>query len=124
MNKLILIGNLTADPQLRTTQDGTSVCNFTIAVNGRRNGDTQYFRIAVWRKLGEVCAQYLRKGRKVYVSGPVSYSTYKDSRGETRVNLDVTADDVEFLSPRDTGDDPGSAIPAGFEQVETTELPF
>ena len=135
MNKIILIGNLTADPKLAYTQ-GTNipVCNFTIAVNERRGGEdkTQFFRVTVWRKLGEACAQYLAKGRKVFVSGALSYSTYQRSDGGTGVNLEVTADDVEFLSPRDPGQgqtapDTTSAYtqPQGFTPVDTgDDLPF
>ena len=103
MNKLTIIGNLTRDPEIRTTGSGLSVCNFTVAVNQRKAGDTgehkaQYFRVTAWRKLGEVCQQYLSKGRKVAVVGPVSVSTYQANDGSTRAQLEVTAEDVEFLS--------------------------
>lgn len=105
MNKLAIIGNLTADPQLRTTQQGLSVCDFTVAVNRRKKADgtqdTDYFRVTVWRQLGESCAKYLSKGKKVYVSGPVSVRTYKAQNGDTRASLEVIAEDVEFLTPRD-----------------------
>ena len=144
MNKIILIGNLTRDPELRTTPNGITVCNFDIAVNDRRgrnqqNGQqeqTQFFRITVWRQLGETCQRYLAKGRKVYVSGPLTARTYQANDGTTRVSLEVTADDVEFLSSRN--DDnmaggytaPAASAPApmaqssGFTAVETDELPF
>ena len=133
MNKLILIGNLTADPQLRTTPQGVSVCDFTIAVNkrGGQNNEADFFRITAWRQLGENCAKYLAKGRKVYVSGPVSARTYQANDGSTRVSLEVTADDVEFLSPKSEA--PNSAPSytqaptmqnSGFTAVETEELPF
>ena len=79
MNKIILIGNLTRDPELKTTPQGISVCDFTIAVNRRNRNqqaqdgnDADFFRITAWRQLGENCARYLAKGRKVYVSGPLS----------------------------------------------------
>ena len=143
MNKIILIGNLTRDPELRTTPNGITVCNFDIAVNDRRsrnqqNGQqeqTQYFRITVWRQLGETCQRYLAKGRKVYVSGPLTARTYQANDGTTRVSLEVTADDVEFLSSRNDdnmagGNAPAPAAPApmaqnsGFTAVETDELPF
>jgi len=143
MNKIILIGNLTRDPELRTTPNGITVCNFDIAVNDRRgrnqqNGQqeqTQYFRITVWRQLGETCQRYLAKGRKVYVSGPLTARTYQANDGTTRVSLEVTADDVEFLSSRNDdnmagGYAPAPAAPApmaqnsGFTAVETDELPF
>ena len=133
MNKCILIGNLTADPQLRTTPQGISVCDFTIAVNrrGGQNNEADFFRITAWRQLGENCAKYLAKGRKVYVSGPVSARTYQANDGSTRVSLEVTADDVEFLSPKSEA--PNSAPSytqaptmqnSGFTAVETEELPF
>ena len=143
MNKIILIGNLTRDPELRTTPNGITVCTFDIAVNDRRgrnqqNGQqeqTQYFRITVWRQLGETCQRYLAKGRKVYVSGPLTARTYQANDGTTRVSLEVTADDVEFLSSRNDdnmagGYAPAPAAPApmaqnsGFTAVETDELPF
>lgn len=141
MNKIILIGNLTRDPELRTTPSGVSVCNFTIAVNRRRgqneNGqqEADFFRVTVWRQLGENCYRYLAKGRKVYVSGPVSASTYQANDGSTRVQLEVTADDVEFLSSRNDDQAAGGyAAPApapapaaqnsGFTAVENDDLPF
>ena len=142
MNKIILIGNLTRDPELRTTPNGITVCNFDIAVNDRRgrnqqNGQqeqTQYFRITVWRQLGETCQRYLSKGRKVFVSGPLTARTYQANDGTTRVSLEVTADDVEFLSSRNDdqagGYSPAPSAPApmaqnsGFTAVETDELPF
>ena len=150
MNKLTIIGNLTRDPQLRTTQTGINVCDFTVAVNRRQsaqqkaNGQQQeadFFRVTAWRELGENCAKYLAKGRKVAVVGPVSVSTYTGNDGITRANLEVTADDVEFLSPRDAqGAAPAAeqaapapqaapvqnapSAPAGFTAVETDDLPF
>ena len=110
MNKLTIIGNLTRDPQLRTTQTGVNVCDFTVAVNRRQsaqqrqNGqqpEADFFRVTAWRELGENCSKYLAKGRKVAVIGPVSVSTYTGNDGVTRANLEVTADEVEFLTPRD-----------------------
>ena len=138
MNKLTIIGNLTRDPEMRTTGSGLSVCNFTVAVNQRKAGDTgehkaQYFRVTAWRKLGEVCQQYLSKGRKVAVVGPVSVSTYQANDGSTRAQLEVTAEDVEFLSGQTEGvQAAGGSHPAapaakpdsGYEEVEDDDLPF
>lgn len=139
MNKLILIGNLTKAPELRTTQNGTKVCNFDIAVNDKRGGQNsvQYFRVNAWRQLGELCAKYLAKGRKVFVSGALSYHTYQAADGSTRVQLEVTADDVEFLSSRSETvhriptmlhlppvDSAPTAQNNGFTAVETDDLPF
>ena len=133
MNKLTIIGNLARDPELRTVRDGISVCDFTVAVN--RRGSRQN---TAWRQLGELCAKYLAKGRKVCVVGPVSARTYTANDGTTRVSLEVTADEVEFLSSRMDDGAPAynnaapsaAAAPAptaqnnGFTAVETDELPF
>ena len=88
MNKLTIIGNLTKDPELRTTQAGKNVCSFDVAVK-RRSGqeETDYFRVSAWNGLADTCARYLAKGRKVCVVGPVSVHTYED---------------VEFLTPKGT----------------------
>ena len=139
MNKLILIGNLTKAPELRATPQGVQVCNFDIAVNEKRGGqdNTLYFRVNAWRGLGESCAKYLAKGRKVFVSGPLSYRTYQAGDGSTRVQLEVTAEEVEFLSGRNDDQAGGAPVapaaptypaPAvtdsGYTAVETDELPF
>lgn len=141
MNKLIIIGNLTRDPELRATPSGKSVCNFTVAVNRRRSQSTgqpeaDFFRATVWGQMGENCQRYLAKGRKVSVVGPVSASTYQASDGSTRVQLEVTAEDVEFLSSRNDDQAAGGyaapaapalapAVPnSGYTAVETDELPF
>lgn len=132
MNKLTIIGNLTKDPELRTTTTGVNVCTFTVAVNRRRTQPDQqpeadYFRVTAWRERGELCAKFLQKGKKACVVGPVSVRTYQANDGTTRAQLEVTADEVEFLSPR-VSDGPvpeePSDVPHGFTAVETDELPF
>jgi len=105
MNRLMIIGNLVADPQSNTTQDGKTVCNFTVAVNRKRtqnnqNPEADFFRVAAWHDLGKICQQYLAKGRKVAVIGSVSVSTYTAQDGNTRANMNVQALEVEFLSSR------------------------
>ena len=144
MNKLFIIGNLTRDPELRTTAAGDSVCSFSVAVNRRGRRDNQggqpeadFFRVTAWRALGENCSKFRSKGRKVAVTGSVRVSTYQAQDGTTRASLEVQADDVEFLSPRGEGEGASSgyapaasAAPAaepasaGFTAVETDELPF
>ena len=131
MNKLTIIGNLTKDPELRTTATGLSVCTFTVAVNRRNRNDSDdqadFFRVTAWRELGELCARWLIKGRKVAVVGPVSVSTYTGQDGKTYANLEVMAQDVEFLTPRDqtAQEAPKTAQQqGGFTQVDTDELPF
>ena len=121
MNKLTIIGNLTADPELRTIPSGVNVCTFTVAVNRRSGKDdkqTDFFRVAAWRQLGELCSKYLAKGRKVCVIGEVSARAFEGKDGTLRASLEVTADEVEFLSPRteNTGyGQPQQAAP-GFER--------
>lgn len=124
MNKLFITGNLTGDPELRTTNNGKSVCSFSVAVNRRRKGDGQqdadFFRVSVWNALGENCAKFLAKGRKVSVVGPVSVSTYQAKDGTTRASLEVTAEDVEFLSPRSESVDKST----GMQKVQVSGNPF
>ncbi len=139
MNKLTIIGNLTRDPELRTTTSGISVCSFTVAVNRRQSAqqrqagqepEADYFRVTAWRQLGEICGKFLQKGKKVAVVGPVSVSTYEGRDGKTYASLEVTADDVEMLSPRVSDaaeapqEEPKTDEQSGFQQVDTDELPF
>ena len=117
MNKLTIIGNLTRDPELRTTPTGKSVCSFMVAVNRRRKAegqpDADFFRVSVWDAMGENCAKYLSKGKKVAVCGTVSSRAFVGDDGIARAQMEVTAQDVEFLTPRD-----------GFTQVEEPDNPF
>ena len=132
MNKLTIIGNLTRDPELRTTSSGENVCSFTVAVNRRRkrsdDEEADFFKVSAWRERGEMCAKWLQKGKKVCVIGPVSVRTYEGSDGITKASLEVTADEVEFLSPKSYGQPP--EVPdnvdkqTGFTAVVTDELPF
>ena len=121
MNKLTIIGNLTADPELRTIPSGVSVCTFTVAVNRRYTSNkddrqTDFFRVAAWRQLGENCSRFLSKGKKVCVVGEVSARAFEGKDGTIRASLEVTADEVEFLSPREsTGYNQGYA-PQGQSQ--------
>lgn len=104
MNHLIIIGNLTSDPEARTTSKGTPVTVFTVAVNDPRGAearDADFFRVSAWRGLAENCAKYLAKGRKVAVCGSVHLNTY-ESNGKTRATMDVIASDVQFLTPKET----------------------
>lgn len=104
MNKVFLIGNLTKDPEMRSTQSGVAVCNFTIAVNRRfrnpqtRQQETDFLNIVAWRQLAELCGRYLTKGRKVAVVGSIQTRTYEAQDGSKRSAFDIVADEVEFLS--------------------------
>ena len=143
MNKVILIGNLTRDPETRTTSQGTTLCSFGLAVNRRRKSegqlDVDFFNVTAWRQLGDLCARYLSKGRKVCVVGQIQIRTYDAQDGTKRTAVDIVADDIEFLSSaqQDGGYAPHAAAPAapaapsgfspaesGFTQVDEDELPF
>lgn len=106
MNKCILIGNLTRDPELTETTSGIAVCKFSIAVNrnytnanGEREAD--FINIVTWRGLAENCGKYLAKGRKVAVCGSIQTRSYDDKDGNRRYATDVVADEVEFITPLD-----------------------
>lgn len=123
MNKLTIIGNLTRDPELRTTPQGKQVCSLDVAVNRRKKIEGQpeadYFRVNAWGALGETCAKYLAKGRKVAVIGSVSLSK-REHDGKFYASLEVFAEEVEFLSPKESRTDSQT----GMEVVSTDELPF
>lgn len=151
MNKVVLIGNLVRDPEVRATQSGISVCNFTVAVNRRfkkENGEqeTDFLNVIAWRQLAELCGKYLAKGRKVAVTGSIQTRQYEAKDGSKRTAWDIVADEVEFLSPQNqqssTQSAPGAYTTAaskdsgtayapqphndfgGYTQVDDEELPF
>ena len=101
MNKIILIGNLTRDPESGTTASGVSYCRFSIAVNRRfskEGNEADYFNIITWRGIAESCAKSLTKGRKVGVVGSIQIRNYEGNDGAKRTSVEVTADEVEFLT--------------------------
>jgi len=104
VNKVILIGNLGRDPELRYTQGGQAVANFTLATtenwtdkSGERAERTEWHRIVVWGKLAELCAQYLNKGRTVYVEGRLQTREWEDRDGNKRQTTEINAQTVNFL---------------------------
>lgn len=118
---MTIIGRLTGDPEHRTTANGKEVTTFTVAVNkkGKDHIEADYFRVSAWGEMGNNCHKYLAKGKKAAVTGSVSVSAYKDRDGNPRGNLEVYAQAVEFLSPKDEG----SAAPEKKPQEED-DLPF
>ena len=105
MNKVILIGNLTRDPELSETPSGVAVCRFSIAVSRDYAGqdgnrETDFFNITVWRGRAEVCGKYLKKGNKVAVVGSLQNRSYDDKDGNKRYVTDIVASEVEFLTPQ------------------------
>ncbi len=135
MNHIVIIGNLVRDPESRTIPSGTTVCNFTVAVNRRRSGTQQevdYFRVSAWGNTGENCQKYLVKGNKVAVSGSVSANAYMGNDGTPRASLEISTVDVEFLTPKSSSAQPNKTEDIqdsyndnnGFVEVNETELPF
>ncbi len=129
MNKITIIGNLTADPELRSTQNGKSVCGFTVAVDRRFPGSdgekvTDFFRVNAWGAQGESCSKHLAKGRKVAVLGELQARTYSNKDGATKLSLDVKADEIEFLSPRENkGENKGFDL-GSFSDISDDDIPF
>ncbi len=114
LNRVILIGNLTRDPELKYTPAGTAVCTFGIATNrtwttadGQTKEDTQYHRIVAWQKLAELCSKLLTKGRKVYVEGRLTYRSFTGKDGQPKNITEIVLDDFIVFSDgkKGTGDE-------------------
>ena len=136
MNKVILIGNLTRDPELTETPSGVAVCRFAIAVsrdyaNADGNRETDFFNITVWRGRAENCGKYLKKGNKVAVVGSLQTRSYEDKDGIERNITDIVASEVEFLTPKNAQFD-GEDAPIvsakrerpQLEAIDDNQLPF
>lgn len=125
MNKCTLIGNVCHTPETRTIPSGKTVCQFEIAVNKKRGGEdkTEYFRVSAWGKLGEICQQYLGKGRKVCAIGEIGARAYVGKDGTAKYQLELTADEVEFLTAAEPAAQQKPAT-ADWETVDDSELPF
>jgi single-strand DNA-binding protein len=119
INRVVLTGNLTRDPELRSTGGGTPVCSLRIACNTRRkDGATgewtekpNYFDVTVWGAQGENCAQYLQKGRPVAVDGRLEWREWQDPNGNKRQSVDIIADSVQFLGSREGAENGGRFTP-------------
>ena len=114
INRVVITGNLTRDPELRSTRGGTSVCSLRIACNTRRRDESgnwvdkpNYFDVTVWGAQGENCAQYLQKGRPVAIDGRLEWREWETQDGQKRQNVEIIADSVQFLGSRDAGGDNG-----------------
>ncbi len=144
MNKAMLIGNLTRDPETTTTAGGVAKCSFTVAVqrrfaNAEGVREADFIPVIAWRQLAELCARYLAKGRKVAVEGAIQTRSYDAQDGTRRYVTEIIADSVEFLSAAQHAD-PGPTPPperrepikgkqmsmqnSGFTEVDDDELPF
>ncbi|OGL87757.1 single-stranded DNA-binding protein [Candidatus Uhrbacteria bacterium RIFCSPLOWO2_02_FULL_49_11] len=116
LNKALLIGNLTRDPEARTTPDGTPVTTFSVATNlrwtdpsGNRQEKVEYHNIVAWRKLAEICGQYLRKGSKVYVEGRIQTRQWEDQQKQKRYRTEIVAENLIMLDRQNA---PSNAAPA------------
>ena len=141
VNKVILIGNLGSDPELKYTPSGVPVTNFSLATSeswadkssGERQERTEWHRLVLWRKLAEIANQYLKKGSKIYVEGRLQTRSWDDQNGQKRYTTEVVVDDMQMLDSRgDSGGgglsgDPGPAAmedSAPPQQIEEDDLPF
>lgn len=136
MNKVVLIGNLTHDPEMVVTNSGIPVCHFSLAItrkytNSEGVRETDFIPIVVWRSQAESCHKYLRKGSKAAVSGSLQLRNYETKTGEKRLVAEVVADEVEFVGSKQTGDsdaqelskDQGESV-VTLEPVDDGDLPF
>ena len=126
MNCIIITGYLTADPTARATNNGTSVCSFTVGVtrsHKNQNGDREsdFFRVTAWRQQADFCSKYLTKGMKVFVRGELQPSIFEGKDGKARLSLDVQADAVEILSEKQKEQ---KKELEGFTDISSDDLPF
>jgi len=131
MNKVFLIGNLTKDPELSTTNSGISVCRFTLAVqrrftNSEGERETDFLNVTVWRGQAENCSKYLRKGSKACVTGSIQTRSYDAQDGTKRYVTDIVADEVEFLSSKQSGEsqERKDEEVAKLQPIDDDSLPF
>ena len=117
LNKVMLIGNLGRDPEMRHTPSGTPVANFTLATNesfvdrnGQRQDRTEWHRIVVWSKLAEICGQYLRKGSQVYLEGRLQTRQWEDQKGQKRSTTEVVVNNMVMLGGRSEGGGGGGDV--------------
>jgi single-strand DNA-binding protein len=133
-NKVILVGNLGRDPELRYTPQGTPVCTFSLATNERRKDktgemqdQTTWFRVTLWNRQAETASQYLTKGRPVYIEGRLRVEEWTDRDGKARHTLEVTATDMQFIGGN-RNEDPAAAHEAAAiasdGQIEDSDIPF
>ena len=130
MNKVFLVGNLTRDPELATTNSGVSVCRFSIAVqrrfsNAEGEREADFFNIITWRGQADICAKYLKKGSKCGIIGSLQNRSYEAQDGTKRYVTEITADEVEFLSSRAGGEEVTKKEEVTkLEPIDDDSLPF
>lgn len=136
-NKVILIGNMTSDPELKQSTSGVSVCSFNIAVNRKmaKNGECDFITIVAWRQVAEFVSRYFRKGKPILVCGQLQTRSWTDKQGNKRIATEVVADEVSFVgnneSSAESKNQPSAYTPSAyggstqFEEVPNDgDLPF
>lgn len=136
LNKVMIIGRLGKDPEIRTTQDNKTVTNFTVATtdrwkdrDGQQQEKTEWHRIVAWGRLGEICGQYLTKGKQVYVEGAIQTRQWEDKDGQTRYTTEIKAFTMQMLGNKDDADTAQpkanqEPYPAAPTTSDDDELPF
>lgn len=137
LNKIMIIGNVGSDPEMRYTPNGSAVTSFSIATNrryttsdGEQKEETEWFRVSAWNKLAEICNQYLSKGRQTYVEGRLHSTTWEGPDGQTRFRNEITAFEIVFLgSAQGGGQETDFPIPAEAgspesPNIDVENLPF
>jgi single-strand DNA-binding protein len=135
-NKIILVGNLGRDPEMRYTAQGTPVCSFSLATNERRKDktgeiqdQTTWFRVTLWNRQAETASQYLRKGSPIYIEGRLRVEEWTDRDGKPRHTLEVTGTDMQFIGTGNRTEDSNAsqeaaAIAADGGPQEPDDIPF
>ena len=130
MIKILFIGRLTRDVDMKTTPNGVQVASFTVAVDRKqKNKDgekvSEFYNCVAWRQLAEVCSKFLSKGKKVYIEGEPQPRLYTAKDGSTKMSLDVQVESVEFLSPKsESSEEQPNTDANGFTDVQSDDVPF
>lgn len=127
----VVVGNCGRDPEMRYTQGGTAVCDFSVAVSrkwtdkqsGEQREKTTWFRVSAWNQLAELCNQYVKKGQRILVTGEVDASAWVGQDGAAKATLELTARDVKFLSRKDE-DASADSAPADESRDDLHSIPF
>lgn len=132
VNKVIVLGNLGKDPELRHLPNGDAVCNFSLATteswkdkDGNKQDKTEWHNIVIFRKLAEIAGEYLKKGRPVYIEGRLQTRKWQDKEGKDRYTTEIVADQMQMLGSRDEAKEVAkpTQAPTGFEDMES-DIPF
>jgi len=131
VNRVILLGRLGRDPEMRATPDGTPVCTFSLATDesytdksGERQKQTEWHSIVAWRKLAELAQQYLTKGREIYIEGRLKTREWTDKEGNKRKSTEIHVSNMSFVGSKWDGEKKEAAEPVNAEPVTDDDLPF